>query len=179
MAQHHGRRRPGARIRRRAAAGTRRRRAEPGHRAEAALVDGVAGVGGGRYFNYRPPLGFCGPFDPTCAAEIRQGRGLTWSFPVSSGAWRQDGERRSSAAPTLLQDAGSAGAAASFGRRRGGASSYEEDRLCSIFILTVSCADTPACSSIRGRHRDATARSPWLRWDDCCLGRRQPRSLWR
>ena len=92
----------------------------PGHEAEAALVDGVAGVGGGRYFNYRPPLGFCGPFDPTCAAEIRQGRGLTWSFPVSSGAWRQDGERRSSAAPTLLQDAGSAGAAASFGRRRGG-----------------------------------------------------------
>ena len=144
-------------------------------------MDGVAGVGvDGISFTVHP-LGLWKPLDEICAVRIERSRGLTWSFPVSSGAWRQDGERRSSAAPTLLQDAGSADAAASFGRRRGGASSYEEDRLCSIFILTVSCADTPACSSIRGRHRDASssARSPWLRCDDCCLGRRQPRSLWR
>ena len=43
---------------------------------------------------------------------------------LRSRAWHQDGERRSSTAATLLKDAASAGAA-SLGRRRGGASSYD------------------------------------------------------
>ena len=39
--------------------------------------------GGGRYFIYRPPLGSSRPFDPTCAAQIRQSRRLTWSSSFS------------------------------------------------------------------------------------------------
>jgi hypothetical protein len=41
-------------------AGTRRRRGEPGHEAEAALVDGLAGVGGGRYLGTVRSY-MCGP----------------------------------------------------------------------------------------------------------------------
>ena len=48
-------------------------------------MDGNTGVGGGRYFIYRPPLGSSTPFDLTCAAQIRQSRRLTWSSSSFSG----------------------------------------------------------------------------------------------
>ena len=87
MAKHHGCRPPGARIRRRVAAGTRRRRGEPGHEAEAALVDGHPGSGvDGISFTVHP-IGRCRPLDEICAVRIEHSRGLTWSFPVS-GAGR-------------------------------------------------------------------------------------------
>jgi len=41
---------------------------------------GLLGIGGGRYFNYRPPLGSTMPFDQTYTVWISQRRSLTWSF---------------------------------------------------------------------------------------------------
>ena len=101
MAQHHGCRPPSKDTEAvRVAAGTRRRRGEPGARSGGVARGGVCrgrAVGGGRYLNYRPPLGSSKPFDQTCMAWIKQGRILTWPFPVlgaggrvqrNAAAWR-------------------------------------------------------------------------------------------
>jgi len=100
---------------------------------EAPLVEGHAGVGGGRYFIYRPPLGgvdtvrsdMCGP-DLIRSRSDLVVAGLVGSR--RSGASRGDGERRSSMAATLLvlEDAGSP-AAASSDRHPGGSTAAAAD----------------------------------------------------
>ena len=49
--------------------------------------------GGGRYFNYRPPLGPSRPFDQDFAVEIiRKSPTILHPFPLRSPSQRQDGQ---------------------------------------------------------------------------------------
>ena len=112
VAQHHGFRRPGARIRRRVAAGTRRRRASRSTKRRRRLWTVLLGSGmGGNSFTVHP-FGPWEPFDEICAVRIGRSRGHLRS------AWRQDSGgaprrprcSRTPAVPALLHPSADAGA---------------------------------------------------------------------
>ena len=127
-------------------------------------MDGVAGVGGGRYFNYRPPLWPWKPFDETCAVWIGRSRGSDLSFPVSGAGGRapsrQDGERRSSPAVMLAARGRRHSRRRVLWRMPGRAivdHGRSSDLLTYMLIKTIGvpwCPVpwTPACRGVRGRH---------------------------